>query len=525
MRQAVKSQARGLGDASTGATTCAIDVYFNASTAQTMGDCTRAVMQLNPQLSQDASLIWKTALADMYQGVLDAGYVYAGIAIFEWAFAQIGLGAFSAEIGDLISGLILDIVNAILDALAAVVGTTIAAATTVGSAFGPLGALVGLIIGAIIGLVQYLNPSHLQVTGSPYGNGNTYSCQDYAQTNVQSAMQWIKDNPKACLGLTALAFGKQANIFIANPQWLWANQSMLVQLDPKAVGFNQPTPPDYGQGSAIDICYSQLPGAYESLNCAQFQAACAFVGSNSSQLGLFMTVLNPTSVAPKDDPLNNPYNWSSVWSVATPQGMLWVPGGTVSAGANGVVGMGGEVGDRDANGQSNPNKWSSRQPGYSDKNASNPSSNGGYQYIYSSCPNLLTNDIVTTSAGKLRQTNIAKNIFVLQLMYPTLTVNQCLLIFQYNRPAYTDVLTAALQWANSTCWPNSDDLGPGSKFNLCGTDVNAILNAWVGPSGDPQKCPPKTIHVGGTGVTLFPAARSWETPRLPLLLSCGEPPS
>lgn len=497
MRQVVKSQ--GLGDPSTAPTSCAIDVYFNAAQAQTVSDCTRAVMALDPQLSHDASLIWKTALADMAQGAALAGAVFVGIEIFEWAFAQIGLGAIAADIGDVFIGVILQIVNAILDAL----GLSALAATATGAAFGsvlgPIGALIGLIIGAIVGLVEYLDPSHLQVTSPPYGNGNTYSCQDYAQTNIHNAVQWLQNNPKICLGLTALAFGKQANIFIANPQWLWANQSMFPQMDPKAAGFSQPTPPDYGQGSAIDLCYSQLPGAYEALNCVQFSSACAFVGANPSQLGLFMTVLNPTSVAPKDDPLNNPFNWSSLWSAATPQGMLWVPGGWSA----GVAGIGGEVGDQDANKKTNPNNWPSRQPGFDDHNASNP--NGGNQYIYSSCPNLLTNDIITTSSGKLRQTNIAKNIFALQLMFPTLTVHQCLLIFQYNMPAYNDALSAAMAYANSVCWPRSDDLGPGSKFNLCGSDVTAILNAWVGPYGDPKKCPPHTVVVGGgTGTTFFP---------------------
>lgn len=457
--------------------TCAFSAYTDTSIAQTLADCGRQALNAAPSVSADAAMIYNAALAGAAAGMSSAGFVFVSIEVVEAILGAIGQSV--AE--DILVELVREIVQEIITLIADVTGVTIASGAVVGaSSFGAIGAVIGAVIGAIVALVEYLDPSHLQITSPPYGNGTTFACKDYASTVIPSAGNWVAAKGSSLVGLTALGFAKQANLFLANPTWMWANQTMT--------GIPQPSPPDQGQGSAIDLCYTQLPGAFELLNKAQFVQACAMLGFAPIQLPFYMTILKPTgtpvmikSAISLNDPnpipipvdpamikSGNPNNYSPLWTQGQ---LLWA--GAESSPTGGYQGF---------------NQWPAGTVPWSDPNPPASKSGQAYmEYVYPGCPNIATNDVVRSDDGTIiGQTDMPDGCFVLQKVFPALTTDQCLTIFNISTQPYAAAFQAATTWANQQCYVDEYVLAsiPGVG-PLTAPDIARIIKQWVQPSSNP----------------------------------------
>ena len=132
-----------------------------------------------------------------------------------------------------------------------------AAFAIAGSAvYGVIGAVIGACIGLILSLIQLAFPTTVQIT-----NGNRYKVSDYLQTNLQTACNWLANpnNGAVIAGATPLWFADQFDLFLANPDWMYAastNQAGAAS----PLGFTQPTPPT-DSGGPLDSIYGQVPGA------------------------------------------------------------------------------------------------------------------------------------------------------------------------------------------------------------------------------------------------------------------------
>ena len=455
------------------ATKCLFEVYDNATTVQTLTDCVVAVVNASAQYTNLGGALWDAALNGAKQTAIEIGSAETALVIAYSAFAWLaGESVASTIVTELVYAIADLIVTVAADV--GIVITVVGVSSAIGSAFGPAGMAVGAVIGAIISVTNYLvaYDSHLQIT-----NGTTLAVRDYGGI-VNTAAQWLQHaSPEAIVGLTGLSFSNQATIFLANPTWLYGNQVLI--------GLPQPSPPDQGHGSGIDVAYTQLPGAYELLNTRQVSDAILFVAANYGRLPMFSSIPKPTGapiqiagwpVDPAMVQIANPNNYNPMWT----QGLLaWVPPGIVTQGSGPVAAVG------------DPSVWPAgnnfgggggpelQAPTISGDNPMGP--NITYQsYIYASCPNLASNDNTRDASGRITgQTNMAPGIFLLQAMYPTLTTSQCLMIFTAALPHYNKTLNDAQAWANTQCYVSSPDLI--AQYGLAPIDADAIVAKWVSP--------------------------------------------
>jgi len=362
-------------------------------------------------LYQDVQNIWNDVLNGLKEGALKGVEIGTTVAVIDVALADLGFTA----LADVLAGLVADIAAAITAAIAEAGGTAIVAGVAGGSTFGYVGAIIGAIIGACIALGNVLyGGQHCEIT-----DGRTFSCKDYVSTNIPNASQWLQNNPEKLKFLTAKRFAEQAALFLANPTWLAVNQGLL--------GISQPNPPDPGTGDALDMVYTQVPGAYELLNRAQFAAAITFCTASGGtadpasggRLKDCATIPNPLPGQAKfyGDTSGTPYGQQGVKGqgvypdpdpskyglIYATKILTWTPGdaglshGTMIPGSNQI-----------------PSMWQAR---------------------YAAPPNLLTNGNTYSGTwpdgqGKISgQTDIAPGIYMIQVMFPTLTTAQAEMIF------------------------------------------------------------------------------------------------
>lgn len=468
------SRQRWLGDAGTSTTQCAIDLYDNASQAQTIQACTTAAIQVSAQYSSAGAAIWQ-GIADELKADLAASAAVSGALVATAGILSMVTGS-QVTVAALLNGMF-----NIVAVLLGYIGVEVTAAQ-IAAAFGPyavIAEVVVVVVSAIVDLTVYLEQydAHLQIT-----NGTTFAVRDYGGV-VKTAATWLQNaKPSDIVGLTALGFANQASIFLANPTWLYVNQGIT--------GLAQPPPPDQGKGDGIDTCYSQMPGAQEMLNVVQYALACQFVSSSPGMLPLFQCIPEPTGapvtiagipVDPAMLTVGNPNNYGPLWAQGglswVPPGLVSVPGGgnpatnspTVQAAGSYTVWPAGN----NFGGGSGP---IATAPAL---DSGNPEPNIGYQsFVYAGCPNLATNDNTRDSSGRITgQTNIAKGIFWLQGMFPTLTTSQCLMIFTANGPAYNKTILNVLEWANTQCSVTAYDLT--QQFAITPADATAIVSRYT----------------------------------------------
>jgi hypothetical protein len=515
---------------------CAIQTYTNDSTASSIQQCGHALLLSDPNLSQSISTIFKTvfaaALAEAGTGAEDALAVWGAVEVFSSISATAAYANIISSLVNLLAGYIGSLVTTIsafvssevaaaaasaAAASAIAAGSSAAEAAAAGAAagaaaegstdiavastsiaagassFGYVGAIIGFIIGATIAIANYLNPHSVETT-----YGVTVAGVSYIQTNLTNAAQWLQ-NQTSVAGMTPQYFAVQQSLFLANPTWLWANQALT--------GMCQPIPPEQGSGSTVDFIFTQCPGAFELLSRAQFGEAAFNTALTPSKLMFYMSIVKPTGTVPTAQPTNNPNNYNPIWSQADLYGnQAWTPdnpdsdvtfseGGILNPDTEGLNWSWGPanpqinpvtINSEACTGNNNPATQADTQ---TQPTSSNPSYGGrGYAaYYYSSCPNLVTNNNSVNSDGSMGpQTDIAEGIYNLQVIYPALTTNQCLCIFNANFQAYLNWIAAAKEWANSRCeYPDAIHLGTGSTWNLETADVQAIQAQWVAPANCP----------------------------------------
>lgn len=233
------------------------------------------ILQTDTSFGASMSKIWEKAEQEAAEAVAISESIIVTTGIVIGALNTLGFAA----LGTILSTLLSAIISEIMTALTLGAVTTVAGAAAIGSAGGYIGTIIGAIIGAIIaGITLITGGPKVQIT-----NGNWFSAQDYAKTNVPNAANWLKSaTTDQLMGLTPLQFANQANLFLANPVWMYLNQDLI--------GIPQPPPPEYGTGSVLDVVYGQLPGAFELLNRVQLLAATSIVNTNPSRLSFFRSI-------------------------------------------------------------------------------------------------------------------------------------------------------------------------------------------------------------------------------------------
>jgi hypothetical protein len=389
-------------------------------------------------LYTDGEQVWHAALAGAATG--------AGIGI-----AASALGAILSQVGfealsDLLATLVSAIATAITEALAAVGAADVIAATAAGGSFGYVGAVIGAIIGACIALGNILyGGQHCQIT-----DGRTYSCKDYVQNNVQNACNWVNQNPHMLTGLTVVAFAQMGGLFYAQPTWMYRNQGLL------GANTSWGPPPDPGSGDALDMVYTEVPGAYEILNRAQFLAACALVNSTPQHLNFYKNIYKPV--------LGQAFIQDEVSGVVSP--------GTKYGTA--VYGQGVYPDPTPENGWQATPTITNVAWGIGDKTDASVVSGGTSPgWLYTACPHMMTNnnvftrsdgstftptfqnphglaEITGTGASIASQTDACPGIYNLQVLYPSLTTKQCEKIFAKCSTAYSTVAQTLVGDLSST---------------------------------------------------------------------------
>jgi hypothetical protein len=390
----------GLGDAATDAACSSQPVMSDSEIVNAGVTCGLAYSINN---SSVVSKIYQSAL----EGMAAAGTAVATIYGYE---VLIGVVAGAVAQAALASTVTL---------IAAQVLTTIGLSALAGTAAFPiLGTIVGLIVGAIIAFAEIVGYScNVQTT-----SGITVNCDNYVG-HVQVAANWLQNaNTSDVVGMTPKKFADQPawNLFLANPIWLYNNQSRL--------GISQPPPPD--ASSDTGKIYRNYPGAFELLNKVHLALASHSVSIAPSQLSFWKKQIPGQ---PSPDPAQN-------WQ---PGASIDVPSQVVGSAAQPVLVQPGEV----------PIGVLTGAP-------------------YESCPNLIGGVVDTTTPG----------VYLLQVAFPSLTWTQCELIFNAVYPSQQTNVTEAIGWANTQCTkPDPSTLGPGSQWNLPAEDVQAILLSWTGP--------------------------------------------
>jgi len=369
-----------------------------------------AVYAQNVEHQITASQIWAAALKGMEQGVEDVIYVEGVIIAIEAMLANgILSGTLSAIFADLIDFLIGVCINLINEALA-----TIGISAAVGAdSLGPIGAIIGLVVGVIIAIFEVVfYKCTVQVT-----NGSSYDCNAYPQ-NIKNAIAWLAANANNLQGVTPKQLADRFGIFLANPIWLYNNQSVL--------GITQPSPPDPTDTAGPGELYF-LPGAFELLNKAQLAAASSLVAMCPGKIPVWM-YQPKQSVVPSQ-------NLSDYQPLVDPTGMYrtWAPG-VVSTNSASLTTI-----------------------------------------TYTACPNLM---VGTSSQDPFDKTSSVS--YMLQTVFPSLTAQQCEAIFSHanTQAVYAANIAAARQWALSQCNDPTSELGTGGRFNLEKMDYQPIVDEW-----------------------------------------------
>lgn len=351
-------------------------------------------------LFTDVENIWNGVVDEMKKDAAIGASVGVAVGVLDAALTGIGADILAGVIADLIAA----IAAAITAAIQAVGISAFVGSVAAGGTFGYVGAIIGAVVGACIALGNLMyGGQHLSIT-----DGRGFSCKDYVQTNVPQASKWLSDNPEKLVGLTAKRFAEQAALYLANPTWLYKNQ--------RFTGMQQPAPPDPGSGDALDMVYTQVPGAFELLNRAQFAQAVTFVNASAGHLRDCASIPNPVPGQrkfygdPNGTPYGTPQKGRGVWPDPTQTSyddiystiiLTWTIG--ECGGAHQMI-----------PGTQTPAMWFAQ---------------------YASCPNLTTNGNTYKGTwpdgqGKISgQTDPCPGIYALQVMFPTLTTVQCELIF------------------------------------------------------------------------------------------------
>lgn len=432
--------------------------------------------------------------ADVEDSVKKAAAIAATTVVVTEIVVNVLIQLGMSVLADVLEALLMQILGYIMTALTLGAVTTVATAAAIGSAAGYIGTIIGAIIGLVTaGVELVVGGPTIQIT-----NGTTVKCQDYAKINMPSAVTWMQSQ-STLMGFTPKWLADTFGLFLANPVWMTINQGLL--------GVHYPPVPDAGTGSPVDIVYTQLPGAFELLNRAQLAEASAIVGVSPSKLPFFAAipalvhaqmaaVQNGTPIPTQPAPMNpDPVlaHWAT-FQYPTPKSdgspctdfatcrygtVAWAPGPTVN-----------------------------------DPDVENYPIDGTH-FLYSACPNLMTNSNTVQNPPPpgnpgvktkvLTQTDPSPAACQLQVMYPSLTTDQCQRIFKVHLAAYEFVVQQATNWAlgqdihpddgngnfsqqfGSTVIPgyhsisdapNSVQLGSGSVWNLEPADVLAIQAAW-----------------------------------------------
>jgi hypothetical protein len=368
-----------------------------------------------------AGSIWANGLKGAAVGAEAVIAATGAVALITGILSTIG----ATTVSDIIAALFAEI----LDAIAAIcfnVTATIAAAlgggTAIGGAIGAApGAIIGLVVGIIVGIMEVVfHTCSIQVT-----NGTVVNCTDYGK-NLQNLASWLQANQgnlasTSATKVTAKFLADKFSVFLANPIWLYANQSLL--------GITQPQPPVDPNDERTPIYIA--PGAYEMLNKAQLAAASQLVTSCPGKIPVWMMIPIPGTPVPSQ----NLQDYSPLGG-ADPNAstmISWAPG---------------EIGQ---------------------SSASLPT------VTYTACP-----DLMIGTSNQTPFNTASPGTYVLQQMFQTLSNSQCENIFNHNNTqmVYAQNIAAAKAWALSQCDDPTNGIGTGSKFNLEAQDVEPIVALW-----------------------------------------------
>jgi hypothetical protein len=351
-------------------------------------------------LYTDVENIWNGVVAEMKKDSAIGAAVGVTVGVLDAALSGVGFDL----LADIIAELVAAVAAAIAAAIQAVGLGAFVAATAAGGTFGYVGAIIGAIVGACIAVGNLIyGGQHLSIT-----DGRGFSCKDYVATNVPQASQWLADNSEKLVGLTALRFSQQAALFLANPTWLYKNQ--------RYTGMSQPAPPDPGSGDPLDMVYTQVPGAFELLNRAQFAQAVVFVNASAGHLRDCASIPNPVPGQRKyygdtsGTPYGTPRKGKGVWPNPDQTQYDDIYSSTILT-------------------------WTIGDCGGAHQMIPGTQTAAAWYAQYAACPNLTTNGnaysgVWPDGQGKISgQTDICPGIYALQVMFPTLTTVQCELIF------------------------------------------------------------------------------------------------
>ncbi len=476
-----------------------LDNYYVASQINL---CVGAAIQgaqasVQNQITAAWGKLWATVTAQM------AGNIAAGAAV-----DVVVVGFLEALGAEELAWDVNDFLIAAANTVAIPVGETLAstglvAAGAVGSgaaAAGWIGAVIGLIIAAVEILVQVFKSYVVQPTYTPAPvDAGAYIAQ------ALPAMQDFLLSKKTLAGLTPMYVAKSVTwgypqvrgVFLANPTWLWANQALT--------GMCQPPVPAFADHDAVQVTFTQLPGAYEATAKAQFVEAAMHIAAAPSQLPFFFGVIPGASgfaangYGPDVFPDPDPFHYNPAWLEPT---IDWMPASYSAAGrpnfstGEGATGGAGAV---------SPYVWpwngSPTFPGGTVDSqgcggnllADNATWAGQQAYYYAACPNLVTNDNTVDGAGNVTgQTHPGRGVYTIQGMFPGLNADLALILYAANYPSYQKLHAQALNWVQSQpVRPDASALGPGSTWNFTPDDARALVASWGSGAGAvPVLAPP-----------------------------------
>ena len=421
-----------------------------------------AIANVWDQIESDAVNTGKEVVKDVLA-------VEAVVGVATVVMSTLGFTALAAILSTLITQIITILTLGIV--------TATATGAALGAEAGAIGVVIGAVVGAVVGVANYLTGGpKLQIT-----NGLTFSVEDYVKRNLQNAANWVKNaQPGDFIGLTPKTFADTFELFLANPIWLFENQSQT--------GLSQPFPPDFNSGSPLDLAYRNVPGAFEMLNQVQLVLATSLIHSSPGRLPFFMSVQHPKgAVANKvgQDPSKYKPIPPPLAPANAPKDAFGIP---VSSGSHTEVFFAMTPGAKRT-----AYAWA---PGTAD---------GSGGTIYTGCLNMLTNESVITPKPKgiadagakiTDQTAIADGAFMIQVMLPALTTDQCHQLFTSAKPAYDATIARVDAWLKTQkTEPKPADF---KQFNITTPDVAAAIELWQQANPPKPTAPVKRIPVSHT---------------------------
>jgi hypothetical protein len=426
-----------------------------------------AAFAQNAEAQLTTSQIWKNALAAAEKGIVtgttDAIVIAGAITVVDTIATQLGF-TFVTQIMNVIINLVVDVATGTAITAASLTAST-ATGAALGSELGPIGAVIGLVIGLIVGILgAFLQTCTVQIT-----NGAVIQCT-YYQSLCQYATTWINNqaNPLGGIGpnktdpnpstgwipggianITPKWFADKFSLFLANPNWLYANQTILGI--PGALGA-PPTDPNDPRTPIMNC-----PGAFEILNKAQLASASQLVTSSPGKIPFWAYIPVPGTPSVSQNPSD------------------YQP---LSANANNIT------------------QWA---PGdYSMSSGSLP------QITYTGSPNLMVG-----TANQAPQNQLSVGLYTLQITFPALTAAQCDAILGHavTQNVYAQNIAAAKAWALGQCSDPTTGIGTGSQYNLEPQDVEPIVAEWkatVQPTCEANAA--ATAQTIGTAATVIAVA-------------------